>query len=330
MTGAKLKFLWLDDNPHRQKLAGDVEVATGVEVSFCNLKNENLTTVLPELLHSKPRQLVVIDHILDKLNNKSQNRITSRGSTVAELFREHWPWCPVVGITAAEKWKDVDQRESAMYDELYRSDKFGDFIEDLPILANGFARIKRMRRRSATSLIGLLDPPEDEADRILNVLPDELLMNPDDPSVATRFYAWLRDPFFNRPGFLYERLWTTTLLGLREESFEKVEHLFEPAKYAGVFACPSRERWWATSLRSILRKETNDRGGEMPWELGRKLKGIKEEDFSRCYRSGESFPETVAYLDESSEKRYPMRLKHTAPHPKYQDLLFFEQIRMMA
>ena len=66
-----------------------------------------------------------------------------------------------------------------------------------------------------------------------------------------------------------------------------------------------------------------------PWEQGRKLAGITEKDHSICYASGEAFPETVAFIDETATKRAPMRLKYTVPHPQFEESLFFEEIRMM-
>ncbi|GAH64337.1 unnamed protein product [marine sediment metagenome] len=132
-----------------------------------------------------------------------------------------------------------------------------------------------------------------------------------------------------RPGFLYDRLWTATLLGLNENGFKKVEKLFTTAKYKGIFADESRERWWKSELIRILSKHVNVPG--LPWEKGRSLPNITTRFYSKDYYSNfkEEYPETVAYTDETSNKRAQMKLKYTVPHPKYDKLLFFEEIRIM-
>ena len=71
-----------------------------------------------------------------------------------------------------------------------------------------------------------------------------------------------------KPGFLYDTLWTATLLGLKEESFKKVTHLFKNAKYLGLFADKSNERWWQTQVRQIIYAKNPDDKSALPWLLG--------------------------------------------------------------
>ena len=132
-----------------------------------------------------------------------------------------------------------------------------------------------------------------------------------------------------KPGFLYDRLWTATLLGIKEESFPKVESIFSGAKYSGIFADKGNERWWQSKLREILFLKFPESKEIYPWKLGRQLPGIDETDYSKCHASGEDFPETVAFTDEAAKKRVPMRLRYTVPHPGFEKSLFFEEIRMM-
>ncbi len=111
--------------------------------------------------------------------------------------------------------------------------------------------------------------------------------------------------------------------------FQKVEHIFEEAKYNGIFADKSNELWWQSKLREILYSTTFDSESVYPWERGRSLNDIEKDDYSKCHSSGEDFPETVAYEDESQNKRVPMRLRYTVSHPNFEKSLYFEEIRMM-
>ncbi len=131
-----------------------------------------------------------------------------------------------------------------------------------------------------------------------------------------------------KPGFLYDRLWAATLLGIKEESFQKVEGIFAKAKYDGLFADDANVRWWQCKLKEILFSQFPDSEEVYPWKLGRELPEIEEDDYSKCGTSGDDYPETVAYTDEAANTRTPMRLRHTVSHPNFEKLHHFEEIRM--
>ena len=116
---------------------------------------------------------------------------------------------------------------------------------------------------------------------------------------------------------------------LTESGFQKVAGRFENGKYGGVFARDDDPRWWSSRLSELLYKRCKPEVGEMSWHVGRRLRGIKKEDYSRCYACGEQFPDTVAYLDKVSDQQLAMHLKCTVLHPRYQRELYFEDIRMM-
>jgi len=117
-------------------------------------------------------------------------------------------------------------------------------------------------------------------------------------------------------------------LGITEQGFEVVQHIFDYTKYKGVFNDESNERWWKSLLLTTLSDHIQEPG--LPWVLGRKLPGIKDTHYSKCYASGEDYPDTVAFEDSTDDaKRAAMKLKYTIPHPNFEDLLFFEELRMM-
>ena len=334
MTKAtRMNCIWIDDRSQRKSTAEAFRRDTGVSLSFVNALGEDINDVLKTVVSDAQPDIVIVDHVLDKT---APARTISKGSTVAEALREDWPTCPIVGITAATKRHDVHARQRQVYDELLSGDSFSDHFNHLVSLAEGFRRIAQMRSASKDALLALLSPPDEDMPRLEQVMPLDFVSGTKtqpEPTLATRLHAWMRDVLFPRPGFLYDRLWTATLLGLNEEGFGKVEKIFRKARYEGIFACDMRERWWASKVKEILSKKCPSEQPSLPWESGRRLPGIKKNHFSRCYSSKKDSPapETVAYLDEApSSAQKPMRLRFTVRHPRFPVLPFFEEIRMMA
>jgi hypothetical protein len=310
------KIVWIDDYPDRESTAVDI----GAE--FINVRGVDVATKVEQLLNGHPPSLVILDHVLDKTT--TSNPIFQKGSTIAEAIKEKWPACPVVGVTAA-RVPDIDRRTKSTYDALFPFHDFGKHISHIDALRKGFALIAKSDTRK---LIELLKPPVDDMERLRAALPDDLKAADQDASVASRMYRWV-ERLLERPGLLLDSLWSATLLGLNEVGFQKITREFERAKYGGIFARVDDPRWWASRLTEILYRQCPPGLGEVSWHTGRRLPGMKKEHFSHCYSCRGDFPETVAYLDEVSNERRAMHLKHTVLHPRYKRELYSEDIRMM-
>jgi hypothetical protein len=312
-------IVWIDDNPNRES------TATDLGARFVNVKGKDIALELKTLLDGRSPQLVIIDHVLDK--TAGTHPVFLRGSTIAEAIKEKWPSCPVIGVTNADKLRGIDLRTQEAYDALFPFVNFGKYFDRIRGIARGFALLAKTDSDIQT-LIKLLKPPGDEIERLLDTLTDDLKAPAQDASVASRIYRWV-EGLMDRPGFLLDPLWSATYLGLNEAGFEKVARHFEKAKYKGVFARPDEPRWWSSGLSGRLYKLCDPRPGELSWQVGRRLPGIKKEYLSSCYYCNKDFPETVAFLDEASNDRRAMHLKCTEPHPRYKRELYFEDIRMM-
>ena len=313
------KIFWIDDDTRRKRTADDIGA------DFINVHQKDIGQTVDKLLRRVQPSLIVLDHILDK--TAGTNPFFQRGSTIAEALKEKWPTCPVVGVTNAD-FKSIDLRTQRAYDELFPFSHFRDYIEKILVIRRGFATIGRTTVRSPKGLLALLKPPDDEIDRLIAALPEDLKNSFRDLSVASRLYAWIRK-LTERPGFLYNRLWAATFIGLNEEGFHKVATYFERATYRGVFALDGEPRWWSSSLAGVLYQRSETEPGELSWHLGRKLPGIRKEHYSRCYRCNNEYPETVAYLDAASNLQRAMHLECTVLDPRYKRELYFEDIRVM-
>lgn len=319
MTVSKA-IVWIDDNPNRASTAEDLGA------KFIDVRHQDLAKKFPDFLKGPQPSLVLLDHVLDK--TATTNPVFQKGSTLAEAIKENWPSCPVVGVTNVDNVEGIDVRTKRTYDALFPFQDFSQYIDRIEAIKKGFALVVRTKARTARKLVQLLKPPEDEEERLVAALPDDLKKSFSDPSVASRLYRWVED-LMDRRGFLYDKLWAATFLGLNESGFDKVVRTFKKAKYTGVFARSDDPRWWLNRLSHELYKQAKPASQEMSWHVGRRLRGIKEQHYSRCYVCDGDFPETVAYLDAASDQRRAMHLKCTVLHPRYQRELYFEDIRMM-
>jgi hypothetical protein len=312
-------IIWIDDNPARQS------TATDLSSRFVNVRGKDLAPELTKLLDGLQPRLVVIDHVLDKATGS--HPLFLKGSTIAEAIKEKWPSCPVVGVTNADNLKGIDQRTREAYDALFPFHEFSRYFDRIRRIGRGFDLAARTGR-DIQKLIKLLKPPSEDKKRLFEVLTDDLKSKPQDRSVASRIFRWV-EHLMDRPGLLLDALWSATLLGLNESGFAKVLHIFEKAKYRGVFARPDDHRWWSSALSERLYKRCKPEAGDLSWHVGRRLPGIRKEHFSSCYYCGKEFPETVAFLDEASDEQRAMHLKCTVLHPRYARELYFEDVRIM-
>ena len=132
-----------------------------------------------------------------------------------------------------------------------------------------------------------------------------------------------------RPGFLYDREWTANLLGLSPKGFAKIEGLFVSAKYSGVFSQAADPRWWTLTVKEILFQTVRDAKTNLTWVVGQTLPGLERSDYSVCYVCKQPHPEILGYIDTSSEDRRPMHIRCTIPDPRFQSLLYYDDLRVM-
>lgn len=317
----KKAIIWIDDNPLRRRTANDLGA------TFYDVKNQNLVEIVDTLLDKPAPGLVIIDHILDK--TATTNRLLQRGSTIAEAFKERWPHAPVVGITNIGQISQVDQRTRHTYDLFVPFDRFSNYLEQIESLRSGFGEIEKKPPSDSNEIFGLLKAPKDEFHRLSAVLPEYLYDAELDASVSSRLNKWVGH-LTERPGFLYDELWSATFLGLNLAGFRRVLESFGKAKYKGIFAVGDTPRWWSSRLKQILFNLEPPKAGEYSWNVGRRLPGILDRrHFSKCYVCDDDFPETVANVDSQSEERYAMHLKHTILHPDFRRELYFEDIRIL-
>lgn len=325
----KLRFMWIDDDPERQGHSDELGKRLRVKVEFVNLKEKDIFKELQALVTlSEFPDLIIIDH---KLTDVEKGGFQT-GSTAAEVIRETWSECPIVCMTAVPlSDNSIDFHKLSNYEDTFDISNISQYDSTILSLAETFRKMRKNPPKCADELLRLLKVPKEDKNRLLDIMPNHL-KNLDfykDKSLLMTISRWVKGTLIAKPGFLYDRLWAATLVGIKEKSFSKVETVFERGKYRGIFADKRNERWWQAKLREIIFSESDGSDAIYPWELGRKLSGINQADFSKCYVSGEDYPEIVAYTDETAKFREQMKIRYTMPHPGFEKSLYFEEIRMM-
>lgn len=329
---AMIRTILIDDvKLIREDLAKGLNAVSGIRCQFLHYDNNDVDKTLKDILSRCANiDLIIIDHIL---SNSLKSMITT-GSSLAEIIRNLYPHIPIIGITGMGNLALIDIHQSSSYDELFTNEQLLNYSSKLKAIAEGYKTLKKMRSQNIDYITrNLLFPPDTEYDKLMQILPGQLRdKNINQGSWTFEFSKWIRQRLLTYPGLLYDRLWTTTFLGLKEPSFQKVEKLFGRSIYQGIYSDENDPRWWVGSLRMELYKKIKVDSPQNSWDMGRKLPGIKAKDFSECYvckGKMKGAPEIVGYRDQESESREQMHLSCSKPHPKHEISLFFEDVRII-
>ena len=316
----KLEIIWMDDSPLRKGAASNLGKRLKANVAFIDLTVEAII----DMLSIDEPDLIMIDHNLPNMISEE----FKKGSTVAAVLREKWPVCPIVGITA-QPINTIDSQNRSLYEEVFSFDNISEYDETILSIARSFKALRAKKPKTIEGIIKLFGAPLEDKEKLKQILPSVLKTNLHEKSLILNLSTWVRKVLLERPGFLYDSLWAATYLGIKETSLSKVKSIFKSAEYTGIFQDASRKRWWKSQLATILASKVAQPG--LPWEKGRLLLPIKKADYSKDWWSSnkEEFPEVVAFTDENMTERHPMKLKYTKPHPNFEDLLHFEEIRVM-
>jgi hypothetical protein len=320
----RYSFLWIDDDQSRKNLLDTIKKKLNVDGEFIDVTGENIVTKIEEILSKSKFDLILMDHIL----NGAAEASIQTGSTTAEYIRETKPDCPIVGITAV-KVTDIDFHKKSIYEDLFEVSKISEHYDSILSIAKSYSTLVEKRPQNNDDLIGLLKAPKDITERLTIIIPEEIKRNYEDKSLLINISKWIRHSLMLKPGFLYDQLWAATLIGLKADSFHKVEQLFKKAKYVGLFSDKGNERWWQAQIRQIIYSNYPHDQSTFPWHLGHLITGIEKIDHSVCHVCKKEFPETVGYTDEMCKTRAPMHLRCSSIHPNFESTLYYDDRRIM-
>jgi len=316
----KFNFLWIDDNPKKiQQYSAVVEGGVpgkgrrGRAKVIPSVIDKNVSAATSAILRVDPKpDMILIDHVFN-INNPQR----WKGSTIAHVLRERWSDIPMVCVTSMlDTPKAFNQEDLSEYVAVFQYPRLlDDHLEDLYAIAQDFPRLAIPGKQVRDRLVSVLKAPKPEEETLKRVLPAEF-HGQTPQTTQHRIAYWIFNFLLERPGFLYNRLRTATLLGLSETGFSKVEKLFERALYTGPFHTTKRPLWWTNELTRLLYKNLPAEAPDLPQFAGRTLNRIVKTDFSKSYiGKGTEIADVVAKVDAASDKEVPVASKYTAPHP---------------
>ncbi len=323
------EFLWIDDDESRSQTAKNLEKKTGANVDFHNVAKKDIAQEIAGFLHKGSFDLVIVDHRLYEAEGALSDKLKSTGATAAEIIKDSNPGMPVVCVTKVDLNKDITFPQNLVYDASFNAARLNSQHPVFVAIAEGFRKVDREPPKDDNELLNLLDCPQVDRTRLLQILPKEVKTGIERKGYASVLWRWISDVLFARPGFLYDSMWTATLLGAKKRSFSNAKEKMGRAIYNGIFANRVQPRWWVSRLLEILYKNNPDDGETDPRVLGRAYLDIPGQGYSKCDISGKDLPDIVAFTDITNMKRRQVCLDFTEEHPAFQKLLFFEEMRII-
>ncbi|MFA5858902.1 MAG: hypothetical protein WC955_07530 [Elusimicrobiota bacterium] len=334
----KINILWIDDEAKRDDNRKAINkfsykdkydnktYATGAW-KFVNVSNKENGTLEYVRNHIKQTayDVIIVDHFL-----RASTDIIKLGKTWAGFLRENQILAPIICVTAKdnENKAQVSRTIFNEYDDLFLQENIGDSFENIFSIAVGFRNIIGLPKTK--EVVKLLKVPLDDIEIIKQILPVSPIISLNKYNNARKIYEWFKTDFIGLPGLLYNRQWAANLIGIKEESFAKIENLFRDAEYAGIFSTKNNRRWWRSMIKDIVFAKTSKQNEKSPWEAGHGLKAITDKDFSICFKCKEKYPETMGYDDISTSKKFkPLHFRCSTVVEDVKKQLFFEEIRRM-
>jgi hypothetical protein len=325
----QLKVYWIDDDSRR--VAPFVDIFENERAVLEPLTVDKDTLVLTQIgnwLQKAVPHLVLVDH---KFNLGAGFALN--GATCAHILRRKWRRVPFVCVTAQfDSGRPIadsfDTEDMSEYSLVLPFDGLADRIDLLKTIARQFPSLVRAIGDPAR-LCRLLGVPAHDKEIAIRAMPDEF-KQPGVPTTAHRLARWILRVLLDQPGFLYDRLRVATMLGLTETGFAKIEKRFAECRYTGIFADGFEDRWWRSAVHAQVHKLVGANSPAESWLAGRKLRGVKKQDFSTCYVSGkENVPDLVAITMPDGTPRAVCSRFTVPPDPATAWPAGFEQVRVI-
>lgn len=320
-----LRFVWFDDGRGLDRwkeviqsagLSWTPAIEASLEIEGVKKDFVSYLEGWIKLNRKKPPNLFLIDH-----NYNQNHSFGLDGSTISHLLKNEFPLVPRVCITGQNP-KRIDREAISEYLKVFEKPKLDDSIDELFVIAKDFISLKfESDGKLSSRLLKCIKAPTAEAEGLLGIFPVEV-HDTLHQTTPHRMARWIINELLKRPGCLYDKLEVATLLGLSTEGFQKIAHLFEQAKYKGIFAFPQNQKWWVSEVYRTLYETLCPGSTDRPQETGRRIQGITDKYYSVCGVTGDSQPppDVVAYVDGTEDaERLPVRKEYTEIHPRHSE-----------
>lgn len=260
---------------------------------------------------------LLVDYDLSSVP-EGEDPVSYMGSTLASEMRMRQPTCPICLVTrlhvTAPRWQEQFLRQSSDLDLIIDKDdiiRTPEKVRSLIIsLADGFKALGSIEGEEWERVLELMGADEEEGNVLREAGPpvSNGYWNP--PQTA----KWIRTVVMGYPGILYDELTAATRLGISLESFRnpRVQELFAPARYQGIFS-GNEDHWWRGRLFSIAQALM----------LESKTQGTISEKFRDAYRlrHDEALEPSICIYDNTPTADWvchilnvPVKQEHSVPY----------------
>lgn len=301
------------------------------KLEYISLFQKDTLNAVRKILLSKPESkspdIVLVDHVLDKTSDESQ-QVLQKGVSVVPLLRERWPQSPMLAVTAA--YDDcLNEFGSDIYEEVFDRQNIPTLGTFIPVIVAGYQAAARTSEMY--DMLDALKVPEAEREVIQYALPDVCKKEYGTAKYVHELYRWFRHTLYAHAGFLYDKRWVSLTLGVAEQHFEHYQSKLEDYRYSGIWSEPNDPRWWKALLYSSILDRAETPHGKLIQEVAGKVFRIREEHRTKCAVCEKVWPETFAYADENTpaDRQEPVHLRCSELHPRITAIPYFEEPRMM-
>jgi hypothetical protein len=341
---------WIDDNvKHRfdaENLQGKMTLS-GKKGKVLFYHPEDFKSVVES---EKKVDLFLIDYYLNRSPNAKGRAYAGKGISFIGLLRENYPDTPIYTFTALPRDKTSTDLTHILEKEAEARPDFariqGSGHEFLYYDTLDYGIIRKTVPKGAAKLIDLLKPPPIEKEKIASLLPHILktseFMGVESQNIAGRsldYASWVRNVLLATPGFLYNKLYSATAVGMISDAFQERLTEFNSALYRGLFAQSLQETlWWKITLFESVNKKAQDRAEkEKPIEdralsdvkrLATYAFELKEDEIATCSVCNKRYPDTVGTEVDNGEM-VPVHYRCSNEDPAAVKTLFFDDLRIV-
>ena len=156
-----ISIVWIDDNPDREGVAENLAAAINVHVKFIDVNKREFEEQLKELISKGKPDMVILDHSLDQTKSET----IRKGSTAATIIHEYWPSCPIISVTAVDKFQ-IDYFQRSAYEAIFPVNRISNNYETIKSIVVGFRKMNQEYPKNSNELLNLIEVPKEEYEKI--------------------------------------------------------------------------------------------------------------------------------------------------------------------
>ncbi|QLC34084.1 response regulator [Halarchaeum sp. CBA1220] len=324
-------ILWIDDDKERRETGrGGVGDDERVDVIPCD-PMELASRILSDEGKDFPEpDLALVDWYLHT------GDYAGDGPSIEGILRDKYPEIPIYAFSSNYddgRFKRERKQGESRFALITSPDRLRD--EDIIHDLQDYEQIREQEGEGIDGILNLFDIGGELQEKIESTLPQEFIngipsKDSYEPGSILRFARWVRHELLEKPGLLWDDVWTATKVGIDVRCFDQYQDQLFSARYTGIFS-HRIDRWW----RELVRDQIYTLAAEQEttvsrtWQDGPDLLDIPDSDRSECQacNDDEHTPQTVAAGKPGEQAEFQVHYRCSDIEKSREST--FEDFRMM-